>query len=175
LHCHVHSVAVSETDATSVRQSQPLFAGQCLAEVQERLVFRQQPAQICTKVTCVVLDGFPTFGMVGDFSGADDGIIHVAGSQCVEAGKVPNQAPTIAHSSTDTVVPSGRLPSSLDRECGSSITGMLADVNARLIRSCIALWRTICDMPGRGYCNCRLGRRRHRCVERTSWRQDAVR
>jgi hypothetical protein len=45
LHCMLHSVAASETDATSVLQLQQQFAGQCLAEVRlPHRIERQQHA-----------------------------------------------------------------------------------------------------------------------------------
>ena len=40
-----------------------------------------------------------------------------------------------------TVSPSGRLPSLLDNELGSSIAGISADARARFIKSLTALWR----------------------------------
>jgi hypothetical protein len=69
--------------------------------------------------------------MVGDCSRADDCMIQEAGSRCVRAGKIINNALPIGpwqhcHSIC-------RLPSSLYRQCGSSIAGTLADVNVRLI------------------------------------------
>ena len=95
-----HSVAASETDATSVRQSQQQFVGQCLVEVRSphrlvRRVFRQQLARICKEATKRCTSRFSGFRHGCDCSRTDDCMVQVAGSQCVRAGKDPNHAPTV--------------------------------------------------------------------------------
>jgi len=63
----------------------------------------------------------------------------VTGCQSVWTCEIPDHATTVSTGST--VKPSGRFPSSLDNEFGSSTDGTLTDARARFMRSLTVLFR----------------------------------